>query len=163
MVTGEGQSLFRGGAPEETSCRRYAFPLETPDASGPDGRSAQGTLYFALSTADIEQSLAEVHGVLAVTIVAGTALALVAATLLVKYTVGRTLRRLLRNVRMAMARSRGDLTTSPSRDHVEQLTQMLDALTQELQGIVEDEKRLTARTLSEQVEQGQLWERSRKE
>jgi hypothetical protein len=100
------------------------------------------------------------RGVLAVTIVAGTALALVAATLLVKYTIGHTLRGLLRNVRIAMAHSRSDLTTSRSRDHVEQLTEMLDALTQELQGIVANEKRITARTLSERNLQDQPWEQS---
>jgi len=162
VKTADGQTLFRGGSPDAEPTRRYAFPLiasrPTPaqvDGAAPDRPSAtgmpNGTLHLGLSTADIEDALTEARGTLAIGILGGTALVLLLTTLLVRLTVGNTVTRLLHNVRAISIRHFGSSTVSPTGDALEQLSDMLNTLTAELQDVVEKEKRLTAQTLAEQI------------
>lgn len=161
VIAGEDRTLFRKGTPDEQRSRRYAFPITEQnqpsgggEATTDDNRSqtptATGTLYLALSTADIEQALTEAKGTLAVAILAGTAVALLLATLIVRYTIGNTVTRLIRQTRIASLRDFGHSTSSRSRDPLEQLAEMLDATTTQLQDVVEEEKNLTAQMISEQ-------------
>jgi hypothetical protein len=163
VKVGEDQTLFRGGTLDERPNRRYTFPLaaqnqshiniEATSADHPSvtGVSA-GTLYLALSTADIEGALTEARGTLAVGILAGTAFALLLTILIVRYTIGNAVTRLLRNAKIASTHHLGHSTSSPTGDALEQLGEMLNTLTTELQDVVEKEKRLTAQTLAEQVQ-----------
>lgn len=161
VIAGEDRTLFREGTPDEQRSRRYAFPI-TGQNQPPGGgeattnndraqtATATGTLYMALSTADIEQALIQAKGTLAMAILAGTAIALLLATLIVRYTIGNTVARLIRETQIASLRDLGHSTSSQSCDPLEQLAEMLDATTAQLQDVVEEEKNLTAQMISEQ-------------
>jgi hypothetical protein len=165
VTVGQDQTLFRGGALDKRPSRRYTFPLaaQNPSPTNIKATSADnpsvtgvsaGTLSLALSTADIESALAEARGTLAVGILAGTAFALLLTILIVRYTIGNAVTRLLRNAKIASIHHRGHSTSSPNGDALEQLGEMLNTLTTELHDVVEKEKRLTAQTLAEQVQSG---------
>jgi len=163
VKVGEDQTLFRGGTPDEGPSRRYTFPLAAQNQSRTNIKATSadhssvtgvstGTLSLALSTADIESALAEARGTLAVGILAGTAFALLLTTLIVRYTIGNAVTRLLRNAKIASIHHLDHSTSSPDGDALEQLGEMFNTLTTELQDVVEKEKRLTAQTLAEQIQ-----------
>lgn len=112
--------------------------------------ASNGTLYLTLSTADIEATLGEARGTLVAGILAGAGFVLFVTVLIVRYTIGNTVTRMLTSVKKASLRHCGETTTSRTGDALEQLSAMLDALTAELQEIVEKEKRLTAETIAKQ-------------
>ncbi|UCD52779.1 MAG: hypothetical protein JSW27_09095 [Phycisphaerales bacterium] len=161
VKAGEGQTLFRGGSPDAEPSRRYSFPLvasrpspgnvKTPSLGNRSAAGASsGTLYLALSTTGIENTLAEARGTLVIGILGGTALTLLLTTLIVRYTIGNTVTRLLRSVRAVSIRHFGNSTPSRAGDALEQLSEMLNILTAELQEVVEKEQRLTAETMAKQ-------------
>jgi len=163
VTDSDGQMLFRGGNLDAEPCRRYTFPLTTQDAppgntdgtaenNSPATATPNGTLYLALSTADIEAALGEARGTLVAGILAGAGFVLFVTVLIVRYTIGNTVTRMLKSVKKASLRHYNDTTMSRTDDALEQLGAMLDTLTTELQEIVEKEKRLTAETM---VKQGQ--------
>jgi len=166
VIAGEDRTLFREGTPDKQRSRRYAFPIagqNQPSGGGEattdNGRAqtaaATGTLYLALSTTDIEQALAKAKGTLAVAILAGTAVALLLATLIVRYTIGNTVAHLIRETRIASLGDLGHSTSSRSHDPFEQLAEMLDAMTAQVHNVVEEERNLTAQMISEQSQHGE--------
>jgi hypothetical protein len=160
------QTLFRGGSLDAEPGRRYSFPLITSRPSLgagetaasnqlPTAETSNGTLYLVLSTADIESALAEARGTLAIGILGGTALVLLLTTLIVRYTVGNTVNRLLKKVRAVSIRHLDASPAARTGDALEQLGEMLDTLTTELREVVERETRLTAQTIAEQSQHEQ--------
>lgn len=150
----ESHTLFRGGTFSAAPCRHYSFPLAPKSASGTENHPAMakapvGTISLALSTTSIEQALTEARGTIVVAILAGTAVALLLATLTVRYTVGNSISRLLREVKTASFGHLNHRTSSHACDEFEQLAAMFNAITVQLQNVVKREKKLTTEALAE--------------
>ena len=156
----EGQTLFRGGTLEKPASRRYAFALPKPTRPAPNGateyqgaasttETSSGTLYLALSTATVEQALTEARGALIMGTLAGTAVILLFAVLIVRHTVGNAVAHLLRNARTASVPCLVRTPSSRTADPLEQLAETFDAMTTQIQEMVAREEELTAQVLSE--------------
>ncbi len=147
-LTGD-ESLFRQGSIEESHSRRYAFDFPVVNKPSIDTTAPGGTLYLGLSTAKIEQALTEMRGALAVSVLAGTALVILLSTLVIRHVIGKTLARLLRRARTAPVRQVEIAAATRSRDELEQLTEIVDAITAELREVVTRQEQLTAESIAE--------------
>lgn len=153
-VKGPGQmTLFQGGTRSERGSREYSFPIKLRSASEIPGESTNrahaGTLSFAMTTTDIDCTMAEARGTVVVALLAGAAMSLLLVVLIVRYTIGNTLTPLLQRLRlMSIGRECGTIAPHLSNE-LDQLAEASNDMTQRLQAFVERERQLTTRTISE--------------
>jgi methyl-accepting chemotaxis protein len=136
VKSADGQMLFRGGTADARHSRRYSFPVILQAES--DGEN--GTLSLALSTAAVDHAVTEARSTIIVAILANTALAAFIVALIVRRTIGNSVTRLLKQVRVVSAGRLRYPTLSQDCDELAQLAEMVNTMAAQLQATTEKER-----------------------